>query len=96
MILGPLLGFLVKPLDVLLQLPSVDAPYASAPDLDRRQLSGPHQRVHLGDADAQIDRHVLVLVMSSALVVGVWSIASDRLIEIVSTALSNVCGGVGC
>lgn len=39
---------------------------------------------------------VLVLVMSSALVVGVWSVASERLIDIVSTALSNVCGGVGC
>lgn len=39
---------------------------------------------------------VLVLVMSAALVVGVWSVASERLIEIVSTSLSNVCGGVGC
>ena len=39
---------------------------------------------------------VLVLLMSSALVIGVWTVASDRLVEIVSTALSNVCGGVGC
>ncbi|MFP5352207.1 MAG: hypothetical protein ACLGIB_06570 [Actinomycetota bacterium] len=38
----------------------------------------------------------LVLLMSAALVIGVWTVASERLIEIVSTALSNVCGGMGC
>jgi len=40
--------------------------------------------------------YVLVLLMSAALVVAVWSVASERLVDIVSTALANVCGGVGC
>ena len=39
---------------------------------------------------------VLVLLMSASLVIGVWTVASDRLIDIVSSALANVCGGVGC
>lgn len=43
-----------------------------------------------------IAQWVLVLLMSAGLVIGVWTVASDRLVEIVSTALSNVCGGVGC
>jgi len=43
-----------------------------------------------------IAQWVLVLLMSAALVIGVWTVASERLVEIVSTALSNVCGGVGC
>lgn len=50
----------------------------------------------MGEERGDIAQWVLVLLMSSALVVGVWSVASERLIEIVSTALANVCGGVGC
>lgn len=50
----------------------------------------------LREETGDIAQWVLVLVMSAALVVGVWSVASERLIEIVSTSLSNVCGGVGC
>lgn len=38
----------------------------------------------------------LILLMSSMLVVAIFAVARDRLLEIVSAALSNVCGGVGC
>lgn len=50
----------------------------------------------LEEERGDIAQWVLVLLMSAALVIGVWTVASDRLVEIVSTALSNVCGGVGC
>lgn len=39
---------------------------------------------------------VLVVLMTSALVVSVWAVARDRLVDIVSSALSSVCGGIGC
>lgn len=38
----------------------------------------------------------LILLMSATLVVAVFGIARERLLDIVSTALSSVCGGVGC
>lgn len=50
----------------------------------------------LAEERGDISQWVLVLLMSAALVVGVWSVASERLIDIVSSALANVCGGVGC
>lgn len=50
----------------------------------------------LQEERGDVAQWVLVLVMSAALVIGVWTVASERLVEIVSTALSNVCGGVGC
>lgn len=39
---------------------------------------------------------VLILMMSAALVLAIWTVASDRLIDIVSAALSGVCGSLGC
>jgi hypothetical protein len=39
---------------------------------------------------------VLIVLMTSALVVAVWGVARERLVAIVSTALSTVCGGIGC
>ena len=39
---------------------------------------------------------VLIVLMTSALVIAVWGVARDRLIAIVSSALGNVCGSVGC
>lgn len=44
----------------------------------------------------EISSWVLVLLMSAGLVVSVWGLAHERLLNIVSTALSNVCGSVGC
>ena len=87
---------LVKPVHVILELFDVHAPYPSAPDLDGRQLARPHQGVHLRNADAEIDRNVLIALMTSALVVAIWGVARDRLVDIVSSALSTVCGNIGC
>jgi hypothetical protein len=39
---------------------------------------------------------VLIVLMTSALVVAIWGVARDKLIAIVSGALGNVCGSVGC
>jgi hypothetical protein len=39
---------------------------------------------------------VLILLMSAGLVVAIWGVARDRLVAIVSSALSIVCGGIGC
>lgn len=44
----------------------------------------------------EIASWVLVLLMSVGLVVAVFGLARERLLDIVSAALSNVCGGVGC
>ena len=39
---------------------------------------------------------VLIVLMTSALVVAIWGVASDRLVDIVQSALSTVCGSLGC
>ncbi len=39
---------------------------------------------------------VLIMLMTSALVVAIWGVARDQLVSIVSSALSTVCGGIGC
>ena len=39
---------------------------------------------------------VLIALMTSALVVAIWGVARDRLVDIVSSALSTVCGNIGC
>ncbi len=94
--LRPLLRLLMKPLDVVVELLLVHSPHAAATDLDRGQLAGANQRIHLWHRNAQVGGHVLIVLMSSALVVAIWGIAQDRLVDIVSAALSNVCGSVGC
>lgn len=58
MLLGPLLRFLVHPLDVGLELVAVDAPDAAASHLDRRELAGADERVSLRNTDGQISRHI--------------------------------------
>lgn len=59
MFLRPSLGFLVKALHVLFELLAIHTPDAPAADLDRRQLAGAHERVHLRHAHGQIFRHVV-------------------------------------
>lgn len=54
MILSPLLGFFVEPVDVFLELTTIDSPHAAAPDLDSGELAGTDERVDLGHADAQV------------------------------------------
>lgn len=39
---------------------------------------------------------VLIVLMTSALVVAIWAIAQEQLTDIVRSALSTVCGAVGC
>jgi hypothetical protein len=86
----------VKPLDVCLELLPIHPPDPSTADLDGRELSGPHKRIDLGDGDAEVIGHVLITLMTAALVVAIWGVARDRLVAIVSTALDSVCGSIGC
>jgi hypothetical protein len=51
------------------------------------------QKAH---ADGAVAVGVLIVLMTSALVVAIWGVARDRLIAIVSAALSSVCGSLGC
>lgn len=44
----------------------------------------------------EIASWVLVLLMSASLVVAVWAVANERLVAIVNSALSLVCGSAGC
>jgi hypothetical protein len=39
---------------------------------------------------------VLIVLMTSALVIAIWGVARDRLVAIVASALSTVCGPIGC
>lgn len=39
---------------------------------------------------------VLIVLMTSALVVMIWGIASPKLANIVKSALETVCDGIGC
>lgn len=96
MLPGPRLGLFVEPVDERLELLAIDPPDAPAPDLDRGELAGPDERVDLRNAHAQIGRDILIVLMTSALVVAIWGVARDRLIAIVSAALSSVCGSLGC
>ena len=58
MLSRPFAGFLVKAIDVGLELVAVHSPDASTADLDRRQLSGTDERVCLRDAHGKIGRHI--------------------------------------
>jgi hypothetical protein len=48
------------------------------------------------DERGDVPGWVLIVLMTSALVVAIWGVARDRLVNIVSTALSTVCGSIGC
>lgn len=39
---------------------------------------------------------VLVVLMTSALVIAIWSVAQDRMLDIVRSSLDSVCGSIGC
>ena len=58
-LLRPGLGLFVQPFHVGLELPSIDPPDAAAPDLDRGEITRTDERVDLGDAHAEIRRHVV-------------------------------------
>ena len=48
------------------------------------------------DEDGDVPGWVLIVLMTSALVVAIWAVARDRLVNIVSSALETVCGSLGC
>jgi hypothetical protein len=48
------------------------------------------------DERGDVPGWVLIVLMTSALVVAIWAVASDRLVAIVETALSAVCSPLGC
>lgn len=96
MLRSPLARLFVEPLDIALELILRNSPDSPAPDLDRRKVARSHQRVYLRNADLQIFGDVLIVLMTSALVVAIWGVARDRLVSIVSAALSTVCGSFGC
>lgn len=53
-------------------------------------------RVAFSNERGDVPGWVLILLMTSALVVAIWAVARDQLVAIVSSALSTVCGAVGC
>lgn len=48
------------------------------------------------DERGDVPGWVLIVLMTSALVVAIWTVARERLVSIVSSALSSVCGNLGC
>ncbi|HVL64462.1 MAG TPA: hypothetical protein VM573_04750 [Actinomycetota bacterium] len=48
------------------------------------------------DERGDVPGWVLIVLMTSALVIGIWAIAGPRLQAIVSSALSAVCGSLPC
>lgn len=46
--------------------------------------------------DGDVPGWVLIVLMTSALVIAIWGIARERLVAIVASALSTVCGPIGC
>lgn len=59
-------------------------------------MTSARTRTVLDNEKGEIAAWVLILLMTTALTIAVWGIASERLIEIVSAALSSVCGSLGC
>lgn len=49
-----------------------------------------------GDERGDVPGWVLVVLMTSALVIVIWGVAQERLVAIVRSALSSVCGSIGC
>ena len=65
----------------------------------RARATGSVRRVLLSEEGLGRDerlRRVLIVLMTSALVVAIWTVAKSRLVSIVQTALETVCGDVGC
>jgi len=53
-------------------------------------------RAAMHEERADVPGWVLIVLMTSALVIAIWGVASDRLVSIVRSALDTVCGTVGC
>lgn len=48
------------------------------------------------DEHGDVPGWVMIVLMTASLVVAIWGIARDRLVAIVGSALSTVCGPIGC
>lgn len=48
------------------------------------------------DERGDVPGWVMIVLMTASLVVAIWGIARDRLVAIVGSALSTVCGPIGC
>jgi hypothetical protein len=48
------------------------------------------------DERGDVPGWVMIVLMTASLVVAIWGIARDRLVAIVASALSTVCGPIGC
>ena len=48
------------------------------------------------DEHGDVPGWVMVTLMTASLVVVIWGLARDRLVAIVGSALSTVCGPIGC
>jgi hypothetical protein len=54
------------------------------------------QMAPLSEERGDVPGWVLIVLMTSALVVAIWGVARDRLVDIIETALQTVCGPIGC
>ena len=48
------------------------------------------------DERGDVPGWVMIVLMTASLVVAIWAVARDRLVGIVGSALSTVCGPIGC
>lgn len=48
------------------------------------------------DERGDVPGWVMIVLMTASLVVAIWGVARDRLVAIVGSALSTVCGPIGC
>lgn len=58
-------------------------------------MTGWLRRVSVGES-GDVPGWVLIVLMTSALVLAIWVVARDRLVNIVESALDTVCGSLGC
>ena len=65
--------------------------------MDARPVAGDPVRVGSFEGGSRNrPQGVLIVLMTSALVVAIWTVARGRLVAIVQTALETVCGPIGC
>ena len=48
------------------------------------------------DERGDVPGWVMIVLMTASLVAAIWGVARDRLVAIVGSALSTVCGPLGC
>jgi hypothetical protein len=56
--LGPRFSFLVKPIDIGLELSAIYSPHTSAPEFDRGEIARTHKCIDLRNRHVQVRRHI--------------------------------------